>query len=148
MRGFDIIGALFVGSQNRKEDAKKAIETSHKLRSCLYGDKASHSMVAAFTNAESSEIQFFVSANSTVAEVESVSYEDNPENILWDKGCLMRCQLALKLPHYAPLYEKLGKNISCSFRGWHYLLFLFFWVGLDCLWGGGWAGYAFRNRPK
>ncbi|XP_078158016.1 peptidase C78, ubiquitin fold modifier-specific peptidase 1/ 2 isoform X2 [Carex rostrata] len=114
LRGFDIIGALFVGSQNRKEDANKAIEASHKLRSCLYGDKASHSMVAAFTDAESSEIQFFVSANSTVAEVESVLYEDNPENILWDKGCLMRCQLVLKLPLYAPLYEKLDLETTVS----------------------------------
>jgi hypothetical protein len=115
LRGFDIIGAFFVGSQNWKEDANRAIEASHKLRSFLYDDKASHSMVVAFSNTESSEIQFFVSANSTVAEVESVVYEDNPEIILWNKGCLTRCQLALKLPIYAPLHEKFG-NVSCSFR--------------------------------
>lgn len=110
LRGFDIIGAFYVGSENRKEDANKAIKASQKLRSCLYDDKASHSMVVAFINTESSEIQFFVSANSTVAEVESVLYEDNPENILWDKGCLMRCQLPLKLPIYAPLHEKFSNT--------------------------------------
>ncbi|KAJ3701688.1 hypothetical protein LUZ61_005393 [Rhynchospora tenuis] len=114
VRGFDIIGALFVGSQNWKEDTNKAIEASHKLRECLYDDKVSHSMVAALSNAESSEIQFCVSAKSTVSEVESVLYEDNPENILWDKGCLLRCQMALKLPLYSPLHEKLDCERTVS----------------------------------
>ena len=33
----------------------------------------------------------------------SVVYEHNPEEYLWERGCLLRCEMTLKVPVYVPV---------------------------------------------
>ncbi|KAJ3671714.1 hypothetical protein LUZ60_007793 [Juncus effusus] len=103
LRGLDIVGAVFVDYQDSKEEVSlKAIEAAQKLRVSLFGERANHDMIAGFRNSD--EILFFISSDLKIVR-SSVVYEDNPERILWDNGCLLNCMLALKFPLYLPLND-------------------------------------------
>ncbi|XP_040385270.1 probable Ufm1-specific protease [Oryza brachyantha] len=104
VRGFDVVGALHVGrSAEFGADARGALELARALRERLSGERASHGMVGGCVDAGTGEIQFLVSEGDGLEAVEAagVVWEDEPGRLLWEKGCLLRCELPLKLPLYA-----------------------------------------------
>ncbi|XP_073013802.1 probable Ufm1-specific protease isoform X1 [Typha latifolia] len=113
LKGFDIVGALYVGCE---EDAQKVIESSRRMRLSLFGEKGSYDMLAALANVKTGDICFFVSDSSKprIVEASNVVYEDNPENYLWERGCLVRCELAFKLPIYVPVNKKSDAEANFS----------------------------------
>lgn len=110
-RGFDIVGALLVGGEGSDADATRALELARVLRERLLGVAASHGMVGGCMDASSGEIRFVVSKSGErdAAEGLDVVWEDDPGTLLWEKGCLLRCELLLKLPLYVPADEISGK---------------------------------------
>ncbi|THU49272.1 hypothetical protein C4D60_Mb06t07810 [Musa balbisiana] len=105
LRGFNIIGALFVGDGNWEKCAWKAVEASSKMRKFLFGD-GDCDLIGAVTDLITDNIHFFVSHSTNVESMEAVStvvFEDNRETYVWEKGCLLRCELELKLPVFVPL---------------------------------------------
>uniref|UniRef100_A0A0E0MLF0 Probable Ufm1-specific protease n=1 Tax=Oryza punctata TaxID=4537 RepID=A0A0E0MLF0_ORYPU len=106
VRGFDIVGAVHVGSA----DAGGALELARTLRERLYGERASHGMVGGCVELGTGEIRFVVSEGDGVEAVEvmEVVWEDDPGRLLWEKGCLLRCELPLKLPLYVPSDDMSG----------------------------------------
>jgi hypothetical protein len=126
VRGFDIVGALLVGSADFDADAGRALELARGLRErlSLSGEKASHGMVGGCVDAATGDIRFLISASigSQVVEGKEVVWEDEPERrLLLEKGCLLRCQLPLQLPLYLPLDEKKSGNCSPLFFTFKYL---------------------------
>ncbi|KAG2628779.1 hypothetical protein PVAP13_3KG412900 [Panicum virgatum] len=109
-RGFDILGALLVGGEGSDADAVRALELARSLRERLLGAAASHGMVGGCMDAAFGEIRFVASESGGTDAVEGVEvvWEDEPGRLLWEKGCLLRCELPLKLPLYVPAYEISG----------------------------------------
>ncbi|OMP02930.1 hypothetical protein CCACVL1_02660 [Corchorus capsularis] len=108
LKGFDVIGALIVGKSDSEKTAAKAIEAARKLRKDLCGTRNSVNevIIGGFADQDTGDIRFFVSEseNSTRLEsVNSVSYDDNPEKLVWESGCLLRCELPIKLPFCFPI---------------------------------------------
>ncbi|XP_073099403.1 probable Ufm1-specific protease [Elaeis guineensis] len=105
LRGFDIIGALFIGHGSLKENAIRAVEASCRLRKSLHNGEVSFDMIGAAADLPIGDIHFLVSdsAKPINMEASTVIYEDNPDKYLWEKGCLLRCELAFKLPAYFPV---------------------------------------------
>ncbi|CAL4892604.1 unnamed protein product [Urochloa decumbens] len=109
-RGFDIVGALLVDGEGSDADAARALELASALREGLLGVAASHGMVGGYMDAGSGEIRFVASESGGTDAVEGleVVWEDEPGKLLWEKGCLLRCELPLKLPLYVPSDEISG----------------------------------------
>ncbi|XP_062202449.1 probable Ufm1-specific protease [Phragmites australis] len=110
LRGFDIVGALLVSGESSDADATRALELSQALRERLFGEAASHGMVGGYLDAATREIRFVASESdgSEVVEGSEVVWEDEPGRLLWEKGCLLRCELPLKLPLYVPADQMSG----------------------------------------
>jgi hypothetical protein len=124
VRGFDIVGALLVGSADFDADAGRALELARGLRERLSGEKASRDIVGGCVDAATGDIRFLISESigSQVVEGQQVVWEDEPERrLLLEKGCLLRCQLPLQLPLYLPLDEKKSGNCSPLFFTFKYL---------------------------
>ncbi|KAH6819954.1 Peptidase C78 [Perilla frutescens var. hirtella] len=110
-RGFEVVGAMIVHDKNDvkvEKVAGDAISAVRSLRKAHYGndseDKVLIGGVLDLKNGSSErDLQFFISraANSyKLDKVSSVVYEDQPEKEVWEKGCIVRCELSLKLPLY------------------------------------------------
>jgi hypothetical protein len=110
-RGFDIVGALLVGGEGSHADAAHALELACALRERLLGVAVSHVMVGGSMDATSGKIRFVASESSGTDAVEGldVVWEDEQGRLLWEKGCLLHCELPLKLPLYVPADEISGK---------------------------------------
>ncbi|TKW28366.1 hypothetical protein SEVIR_3G313800v4 [Setaria viridis] len=109
-RGFDIVGALLVDGEGSDADAARALELARALRERLLGVAVSHGMVGGSMDAASGEIRFVTSESGGTDAVEGleVVWEDEPGRLLWEKGCLLHCELPLKLPLYVPADEISG----------------------------------------
>ncbi|CAL5093952.1 unnamed protein product [Urochloa decumbens] len=109
-RGFDIVGALLVDGEGSDADAARALKLASALREGLLGVAVSHGMVGGYMDAGSGEIRFVASESGGTDAVEGleVVWEDEPGKLLWEKGCLLRCELPLKLPLYVPSDEISG----------------------------------------
>ncbi|KAL8123386.1 putative Ufm1-specific protease [Apium graveolens] len=111
LKGFEVIGALIVGNNSDFEQvASEAIDASRKLRKLLYNnvDKESlekRNLVGAVTDSGNGDVRFFVSRSGSnrVEPITSVVYDDQPEKYVWERGCLLRCQLPINLPLYYPV---------------------------------------------
>ncbi|XP_058749103.1 probable Ufm1-specific protease [Vicia villosa] len=105
-KGFQLIGALASGDDT---DARAAIEATRELRKILYGEGSvvDQSLIGAISSSDSGDLRFFVAesgnANSGIKLVTSVIQEEHPEKFLWENGCMLRCELPIKLPVYYPL---------------------------------------------
>ncbi|XP_066354128.1 probable Ufm1-specific protease isoform X1 [Miscanthus floridulus] len=101
-RGFDIIGALLVGGGGSDVDVTRALEQARALRELLFGVATSRGLVGGHMDAATGDIRFVVSESAGTDSVEGsvVTWEDEPGRLLWEKGCLLRCELPLKLPLY------------------------------------------------
>lgn len=107
-----MVGALYTGTGVWEVKASKAVEISCQLRKYLFNED-SHVMIGAATDLDFGDIHFVSrTANSKKPDTfNSVIYEDTPEEYLWEKGCLLRCDVALKLPIYVPVNKMSGKSI-------------------------------------
>ncbi|XP_059657236.1 probable Ufm1-specific protease [Cornus florida] len=108
-RGFTVIGALIVGNNlNLERIAGEAIDASRKLREFLEGDDnggklGDQSLIGAVLDSNVGEVRFFVSRSgnsSKIGAVSDVVYEENAEKYVWERGCMLRCELPIKLPLY------------------------------------------------
>lgn len=135
-RGFEIIGALIVQEKKDKKVEKvagDAVSAVRSLRKTLYGgDNGEQVLIGAVLdlNRWNSEhdIQFFISKkgnSKSVEQVGSVVYEDQPEKYIWERGCIVRCELSLTLPLYFPVnnprdvegaYARATEDIGCKLR--------------------------------
>ncbi|KAJ0977334.1 hypothetical protein J5N97_012808 [Dioscorea zingiberensis] len=106
LRGFDVIGALIVCEGKLEENASRAVEVSFKMRKFLFNSQEECDLIGATSNLESSEIHFFFSEAMKPKNIEALGnivYDDCPENYVWETGCLLRCELELKLPVFVPV---------------------------------------------
>ncbi|XP_042503011.1 probable Ufm1-specific protease [Macadamia integrifolia] len=108
-RGFDIIGALLPGDSKWEQNAGKAVDAARRMRNFLSGDDRGISdTVGAVADPTNGDIHFFISEpeNSLIlGAVTTVVYEENPDKYMYERGCLLRCELAVNLPIYVPTYR-------------------------------------------
>ncbi|OIT04818.1 PREDICTED: probable Ufm1-specific protease [Nicotiana attenuata] len=106
-KGFEVIGALIVEKDcNFDKIAGQAINAACNLRKSLSSDENLGNLeligaVVDLNNAK--DVRFFVSKDGKLGSLQSVSsiiYEDKPEKYIWERGCLLRCALHVKLPLY------------------------------------------------
>lgn len=114
MKGFYIIGALVVGNFNVEEHARKAIDAARRLNQFLsHGEKSEKQLlIGAVADFNSTDIHFFISESGNGTSLDSVSsvmYENNPEKYIWERGCLLRCELPISVPLYIPLDSPSGE---------------------------------------
>ncbi|XP_031283525.1 probable Ufm1-specific protease [Pistacia vera] len=109
-KGFHIIGALIIKNSDVEKNASEAVDAARKLQRNLSGEAEAGLdvpvMIAVVADLETGDNKFFVSRseNSTNIEtVEYVIYDDNPHEYVWERGCLILCELPLKLPFYYPV---------------------------------------------
>ncbi|GKU93216.1 hypothetical protein SLEP1_g6824 [Rubroshorea leprosula] len=108
LKGFDVIGALVMGDSDFENKARKALDAARRLRKLLSGTEKSENeeMIGAVANSCSGGIHFFISKTEKTTNLEPVSlvvHDDNPEKYVWENGCLLRCQLPIKLPFCFPV---------------------------------------------
>ena len=124
MRGFHIIGALVVGSKcDLERVAGEAADASRRVRKFLYGDEyggksGKQDLIGAVADSESGEIRFFVSRGENPTGLESVNsiiYEDDSGKYVWDTGCLLHCELPIKLPLYFSVNSPSGEFVFVTF---------------------------------
>ncbi|PSR96742.1 Ufm1-specific protease like, partial [Actinidia chinensis var. chinensis] len=107
LRGFEVIGALIVrNNPNFERVAGEAISASRELRKALGRDSEDRELVGGVADLETGDVSFFVSKSENLTNLESVSdviYEDQPEKYVWEIGCLLRCEVPIKMPVYCPV---------------------------------------------
>ncbi|CAN0900887.1 Probable Ufm1-specific protease [Linum grandiflorum] len=114
LKGFEVIGALLVGSLDTETAAREAIDSARKLRKLLYDGEANstnHGLLGAVSGSDTGDLRFFVcrdEKSTNIHAINSVVYEDHPENYIWEKGCFFRCELPLKLPFFVPVDNQSG----------------------------------------
>ncbi|PKA61286.1 putative Ufm1-specific protease [Apostasia shenzhenica] len=104
IKGFEVIGALLISNGEPEYQARKALEASCQMRNNLSVDEEEHEMIGAVADLNSDDIRFFLfrmDKHGNLKEFKNILYESDPTKHLWEKGCLIRCELALKLPIYA-----------------------------------------------
>ncbi|XP_057971758.1 probable Ufm1-specific protease isoform X2 [Malania oleifera] len=114
-RGLDIVGALVVGEADEKF-AGEAADAARSMRNLLLGeDYEIRDVLGGVAELDSGKVHFFVSRTGNLSGLESVNsvaYEnqDHPERQVWDRGCLLRCKLPIKLPFYFPGNRQSGAD--------------------------------------
>uniref|UniRef100_A0A6N2K6G3 Ufm1-specific protease n=1 Tax=Salix viminalis TaxID=40686 RepID=A0A6N2K6G3_SALVM len=89
IKGFDIIGGLIVGGSSSDD-----------------GEKCSRELIGAVAGLSGGDVKFFVERRGNVTAVDSVVYEENQEKFVWERGCLFRCNLPIKMPVCLPVKNK------------------------------------------
>ncbi|KAJ8773270.1 hypothetical protein K2173_028447 [Erythroxylum novogranatense] len=107
LKGFDVIGALIVEGSDLEETAREAIDAVRQLRKCLAGggSSAGQQVIGTVSDSNTGDIHYFVSRNEDSTNIEAVTsvvHEGQPEKYIWEIGCLLRCELPIKLPVYMP----------------------------------------------
>ncbi|KAG9446669.1 hypothetical protein H6P81_012797 [Aristolochia fimbriata] len=105
LRGFEVIGALLIGDTCEEKAAVKATIASRRMRTYLFGGGENRDLIGATADLTTGSIEFFVlGPGSTVVptKLDEVVYEDDPEKFFWQNGCLLRCELPIKLPIFIP----------------------------------------------
>lgn len=109
LKGFEVIGALVIGNLEAEKNASEAIDAARRLKKLLSEggvNPEDEEMIGAVTDLNNTrEVQFFRtrSENSRSLElVTSVVYDEHPEKHIWETGCLLRCELPIRLPVYFP----------------------------------------------
>lgn len=119
-KGFEVIGALIVGNKTNYElVAGEAIAVSVILRKLLYdtSDEAyvkKLDLIGAVVDLGTGNARFFVSRSGNLVRLELVNdviYEDQPGRYIWERGCILRCQLPVKLPVYYQIDDLKGEDL-------------------------------------
>lgn len=103
-KGFEVIGALASG--DGEADARAAVDAARALRSLLYGEGTDRPVIGAVRGSDSGDLRFFVSESGNAASLEAVTSVievQHPEKCVWENGCLLHCELPIKLPLYYAL---------------------------------------------
>lgn len=103
-KGFEVIGALASG--DGEADARAAVDAARALRSLLYGEGTDRPVIGAVRGSDSGDLRFFVSESGNAASLEAVTSVievQHPEKHVWENGCLLHCELPIKLPLYYAL---------------------------------------------
>ncbi|MED6124169.1 hypothetical protein PIB30_056579 [Stylosanthes scabra] len=104
LKGFEVIGALASGAG---AEAQAAVDSARGLRKLLYGEEEGENrLVIGVVAAGSGELKFFVSESgkpNSLEEIDSIVEEEHLEKYVWESGCLVRCELPIKLPVYYSL---------------------------------------------
>lgn len=132
IKGFDVIGALVAGgssSEDGEKNAREAIGWARKLREFVIGgggeNLENRELIGAVAGLSGGDVKFFVERNGNVTAVDSVVYEENQENFVWERGCLFRCNLPIKMPVYFPvkngadaekMYLRAAEAVASSFK--------------------------------
>lgn len=123
-KGFGVIGALIVANSDIEKNAEKAIDAARRLKELLSGSgemgTEREDALAAVADLGTAEVHFFSSKSSnskSVERVASVVYEDHSEKYVWERGCLLRCQLPIRLPIYYPVNKPSGMFTFGAFEG-------------------------------
>nr|XP_009790501.1 PREDICTED: probable Ufm1-specific protease isoform X2 [Nicotiana sylvestris] len=106
-KGFEVIGALILEKDcNFIKIAEEAINAACNLRKSLASDEnlGNLELIGAVVDLNNvNDIRFFLSKDGKLGSLQSVSsimYEEKPEKYIWERGCLLRCALHVKLPLY------------------------------------------------
>lgn len=133
LKGFEIIGALIVGAKSTDFQgiASEGIAASLKLRKTLSGSSTSldynRDLIGAVVDPSAGDVQFFVSCSRNSGRLESansVVYDDEPDKYVWERGCLLKCELPIRLPVYYPANSPKGAMIFSSSRFTSMFLYL------------------------
>lgn len=90
--------------------AGDAIDATSKLRKILYNSENRDLIGAVVDLNRGGDAQFIVMrAAGKLENISMVVYEEEPEKYVWERGCLLRCELPIKLPLYYPLHDPKGK---------------------------------------
>ncbi|EEF51875.1 probable Ufm1-specific protease [Ricinus communis] len=122
LNGFHVIGALIItGSSDGEKLAAEAINAGFEFSKILYDDRelGKKRVIGAVADLDSGDTKFFVSRSGNLTSIESIAsviYEDHPEKYVWEKGCLIRCHLPIKLPFCVPVNNPLDaeKMFLCA----------------------------------
>ncbi|KAG5393049.1 hypothetical protein IGI04_023012 [Brassica rapa subsp. trilocularis] len=107
-KGFEVIGGLILGDSDAEKSALEAVRAARRLRKSISegGELDDEKIVGASVDAGTGAIHFFISKTEKLAKLEpvgSVVYEeDKSGKYLWENGCLLHCELPIKLPFYFP----------------------------------------------
>lgn len=107
-RGFEVCGALTIADSDSEKSGREGIDAVLKLRKNLYGEEnlPAQTLTGAVADSNNGEIRFFVlnsEDTSKLVSVASIVYEDQPEKFVWERGCLLLCELQIKFPvYYSP----------------------------------------------
>ncbi|KAJ6760828.1 hypothetical protein OIU79_025637 [Salix purpurea] len=117
IKGFDIIGGLIVGGSSSDDGEKNAREDERIWRI--------ENLIGAVAGLSGGDVKFFVERRGNVTAVNSVVYEENQEKFVWERGCLFRCNLPIKMPVYLPvkneadaekMYLRAAEVVASSFK--------------------------------
>lgn len=123
LKGFDVIGALIVGNGSDFECiSSEAISASSKLRNFLSGNcngesSGNRDLIGAVVDSNTGDVHFCVSSSENLSRFETVTsvvYDDQPEKYIWERGCILRCELPIKLPLYYPVNSPKSEFLSLS----------------------------------
>lgn len=124
MKGFVVIGALIVANSDIEKNAEKAIDATRTLKKLLSSGgelgTEDEDALGAVADLGTGDVHFFSSKSvnsKSVERVTSVVYEDYCEKYVWERGCLLRCELPIRLPIYYPVNNPSGIFISSTFSG-------------------------------
>lgn len=120
-----MIGALIVHDKDGmkvEKVADDAISAVRSFRKAQYGnDREDQVLIGAVLDLNSGiseqDLQFFISRADNSYKLDKVSnvvYEDQPEKEVWEKGCMVCCELPLKLPLYYASDNPEGEALSLS----------------------------------
>jgi len=106
-KGFEVIGGLIIGDSDAEKSAFEAVRAARRLRKHLSegGELDDEKIVGASCDVGTGTIHFFISKSENTTKLEpvgSVVYEDKSGKYLWENGCLLHCELPIKLPFYYP----------------------------------------------
>lgn len=109
-----MIGALVIKKSDGGKSASEAVNAARRLRKLLFSEEELRNSVTmgAVGDSSTGDVQFFVSRSEKPTEIETVDfvvYDDNPEKYVWERGCLLRCQLPIKFPFYYPVNGTSGE---------------------------------------
>ncbi|KAF9667963.1 hypothetical protein SADUNF_Sadunf15G0077600 [Salix dunnii] len=133
IKGFDIIGGLIAGvssSDDGEKNAREVIVWARKLRDSVTGggggvNLENRELIGAVAGLSGGDVKFFVERKGNVTAVDSVVYEENQEKFVWERGCLFRCNLPIKMPVYLPvkneadaekMYLRAAEVVASSFK--------------------------------
>lgn len=123
LKGFRVIGVLVVQRDGNVEQmAGHAVDAARRLQKFLVtdgfeGQSEKHWTIGAVGDIDSGDVRFFSSrseGSNSLESITSVIYASDPEEYVWEKGCLLRCKLPMKLPFYFPENKTSGQFISIS----------------------------------
>uniref|UniRef100_A0A7N0RJ20 Probable Ufm1-specific protease n=1 Tax=Kalanchoe fedtschenkoi TaxID=63787 RepID=A0A7N0RJ20_KALFE len=121
-KGFNVIGAVVHASSDIERSSRGAIDAALRLSDALLGegsgrDAETRDIIGAVAEKNGGDTSFFVSRGKKLDSLEmitSVFYEKEPEKYIWERGCLLRCELPFQVPFYYSSKDLHEGNFLCA----------------------------------